>query len=162
MGPVLSTNTATKLESNKSKGVRSQVTEYPPIFQRILHSQGALLERWEIASARLPLCHSVIGCDWDGAKQMLVLCDTPWVMMQMSWACAWLSPLMCCSANQGSCTDSYIKHLFSVNPLENSGFSKWGCNIKWWHVELGFGRAAGCWQFPWLLMDTARARRFWE
>lgn len=114
-------------------------------------------------SARLPPSHSVVGCDWDGAKQMLVLCDTPLRddVGELSLSSAQLSHV-CCSAHQGQLHWFIHKmFLFPMNPVEISGLSKWGCNIKWWHVELGLGRAAGCWQFPWLLMATARACRFW-
>lgn len=147
LGLVLSTSTATKLESHKSKGFAPGLLSiyYFPRESWILSEPFWRDERW---SARLPLCHSVVGCDWDSAEQVLVLCDTPWMMMQVNWACAWLTHV-CCPAKQGQLHWFIYKTLmFSVNPLEISGLSKCGCNIRWRHVELGFGRAAGCWQFP--------------
>lgn len=102
-----------------------------------------------------------MGCDWDGAKQMLVLCDTlwhPWVMVQV--ICAWLSPLMCAALQtRASCIDSNRKRsCFLWIQLKFQAFPSEAVTSSGGMWELGFGRAAGCWQFAWLLMATARAQ----
>lgn len=123
------------------------------IFPIESYSQRLLL-RWK--AAILSLCDGMWLGGRDSEKQMLVLHS-----IHVSDDAAQLSPCpasstrVCCSADQRQAHQFIYKtFLFSMSDadlLTISSFSEWDCSTKWWGMEQGFGRAAGCWQFLWFI-----------